>query len=84
MMRFDQMISSKQRVYLRYSCVDGLDTRDPIREGLRFELRLEANNAMNHPIFGNPATDMNNPVTFGTITSASDTRTVNISGKFRF
>ncbi len=55
-----------------------------IREGMRFELRMEANNALNHPIFGNPATDMNNPVTFGTITSAGGTRTVNISGKFRF
>ena len=55
-----------------------------LRERFKFELRGEANNVLNHPIFGNPATDMNNPVTFGSITSAGGTRTINISGKLRF
>jgi hypothetical protein len=55
-----------------------------ISEGMKFELRVEANNLLNHPIFGNPATNMDNPATFGSITSAGGTRTVNISGKLRF
>jgi len=55
-----------------------------LTERLKFELRGEATNLLNHPIFANPALNMDNPATFGSITNASGTRTINISGKLRF
>jgi hypothetical protein len=66
-----------------YTALTGYKTFT-VHEGLKFELRVEANNALNHPIFSNPATNYDNPATFGTITSAGGTRSVNISGKIRF
>jgi hypothetical protein len=55
-----------------------------ISEKFKFELRGEATNLLNHPIFANPALNMDNPATFGAITSASGTRSINVSGKLRF
>jgi hypothetical protein len=55
-----------------------------VTEKMRLELRGEAANILNHPIFGNPATNYDNPATFGSITSAGGTRNVNVSGKIRF
>jgi hypothetical protein len=66
-----------------YTALTGYKTFS-ITEALKFELRAEANNALNHPIFNNPATNYDNPATFGTITGAGGTRSINISGKIRF
>ena len=66
-----------------YTSMTGYKTFS-VRDTVKFELRVEANNLLNHPIFANPATNMDNPATFGTITSAGGTRNVNISGKIRF
>jgi hypothetical protein len=55
-----------------------------VREGMKFEVRGEVNNPFNTPVFGNPATDMSTPSTFGTITTAGGTRNINLSGKLRF
>jgi hypothetical protein len=42
-----------------------------IREGMRLELRLEAENALNHPVFGTPNTGVDDP-NFGNITYTSN------------
>jgi hypothetical protein len=55
-----------------------------IHEGMNFELRLEAENALNHPVFGTPDTSVDDP-NFGTITYTSNTpRQVQLGGKFVF
>jgi hypothetical protein len=56
----------------------------PIRERLRLELRGEIYNPFNSPVFGDPATNMSTPATFGVITTAGGTRNINIMGKIRF
>ena len=56
----------------------------PIRESLRFELRGEIYNPFNSPVFGDPATNMSTPATFGVITTAGGTRAINLMAKFRF
>jgi hypothetical protein len=43
---------------------------------LKAELRLEAYNATNHPFFGAPGTNMSSSATFGAITGASNSRTM--------
>jgi hypothetical protein len=37
-----------------------------VHEGMKFELRLEAQNALNHPVFGTPNTSVDDP-NFGVI-----------------
>jgi hypothetical protein len=39
----------------------------PIRAGQRFELRIEAQNVLNHPVFGDPNTSFGS-TSFGQIT----------------
>jgi hypothetical protein len=46
----------------------------PLHERLALTLRLEAFNAFNHPVFGNPGANLNSPGGFGRITSASSPR----------
>ena len=54
------------------------------REGLKFELRLEAQNAFNHPVFGTPNTSVDDP-NFGVIGSTSNSpRQVQLGGKVTF
>ncbi|MBV9343124.1 MAG: TonB-dependent receptor [Acidobacteria bacterium] len=56
----------------------------PIREEMNFELRLEARNAFNHPVFRAPNTKVDDP-NFGTITQTSvGPREVQLGFKFNF
>ena len=55
-----------------------------LREGLKFELRLEAQNALNHPVFGTPNTSVDDP-NFGIISYTSNApRQVQLGAKVMF
>jgi hypothetical protein len=55
-----------------------------LHEGMNFELRLEAENALNHPVFGTPDTSVDDP-NFGVINYTSNTpRQVQLGGKVTF
>jgi len=56
-----------------------------IREEMNIELRLEARNAFNHPVFGTPDTSVDDP-SFGQIsyTSGNGPREVQLAIKFNF
>ncbi len=56
----------------------------PIRERLKFQFRFEMFSALNHPNFGNPASNFSALNTFGTITSASGNRNIQFGGKLQF
>ena len=54
------------------------------REGMTLELRLEANNAFNHPTFGTPDQSIDDP-NFGVISYTSNApRQVQLAGKINF
>ena len=46
----------------------------PIKERLKFQIRMDAIGATNTPIFGAPGTNMSNTATFGVINSAGGSR----------
>jgi hypothetical protein len=51
---------------------------------MNFELRLEAENALNHPVFGTPDTSVDDPL-FGVISYTSNgPRQVQLGGKITF
>jgi hypothetical protein len=55
-----------------------------MHKGMIFELRLEAENALNHPVFGTPDTAVDDPL-FGTISYTSNgPRQVQLGGKLTF
>jgi len=55
-----------------------------IHEGMKFELRLEAQNAFNHPVFGSPNTTVDDP-DFGIISyTANGPRQVQLGMKITF
>jgi hypothetical protein len=55
-----------------------------VHEGMRFELRLEAENALNHPVFGTPNTSVDDP-SFGIVSYTSNgPRQVQLGGKVNF
>jgi len=55
-----------------------------LREGMNFEVRLEAENALNHPVFGTPDTSVDDP-NFGVINYTSNSpRQVQLGGKLNF
>jgi hypothetical protein len=54
----------------------------PIREAMRFELRFEFFNALNHTNVNNPVATLGS--TFGKIQSAADPRILQLAAKFRF
>jgi hypothetical protein len=57
--------------------------RVKITETKEFELRLDALNVLNHPIFGAPNLDINN-ASFGRITTATGTRSFTINTRLNF
>ena len=58
----------------------------PIWREKQFQFRAEAFNLFNHPIFGQPGNDINNPKTFGQIgtSQANTNRQLQFSGKIIF
>jgi hypothetical protein len=67
----------------------------PLIEGVRLEIRADANNAFNHPNFGQPATSTGDGVTYPVpgqppitppkqINSASGGRSIQLGGRFTF
>ncbi len=55
-----------------------------VHEGMNFEVRLEAENALNHPVFGTPDTSVDDP-NFGVISYTSNgPRQVQLGGKITF
>ncbi len=55
-----------------------------VHEGMKFELRLEAQNALNHPVFGTPDTSVDDP-NFGIISYTSNSpRQVQLGVKITF
>ena len=55
-----------------------------IVERVGLELRAEVNNLPNTPRWGNPATSVSNPRTFGQITSGGNARSVRFTGRLTF
>lgn len=49
----------------RWLCAGKEFSLASLREGMKFELRMEAENALNHPVFGTPNTYVDDP-NFGT------------------
>lgn len=59
--------------------------RFPLWESLQFEFRAEAFNALNHTVFSPPGGDLNNPATFGKVSSTANyARELQLSGKIVF
>ncbi len=58
----------------------------PIWHEKQFQFRAEAFNLLNHPIFGQPGNDINNPTSFGQIgtSQANSNRQLQFSGKIVF
>jgi hypothetical protein len=55
----------------------------PVKEQMRFELRLETFNTFNHVNFNSPNSNVNS-ANFGRITSDTGPRLVQLAGKFYF
>jgi hypothetical protein len=62
----------------------GLVKKTKISERVSLDIRFEAFNALNRTRFGNPATSLASPTTFGKITSASGQRNGQIAAKVTF
>ena len=55
-----------------------------IDETKEFEFRIDAVNVLNHPNFGNPATNINGNNTFGRITGAGGARRFILNTRINF
>jgi hypothetical protein len=56
----------------------------PLHDRLALQLRLEAFNVLNHPVFNNPSASVNSPGSFGKITGASSPRIFQVAAKVTF
>jgi hypothetical protein len=56
----------------------------PLRERLKLEIRLDATGLTNTPNFGAPGTNMSQAATFGVITSAGGSRSMQGSARISF
>jgi hypothetical protein len=56
----------------------------PIYEGIRAQLRLEVFNTTNHPTFNSPGTNSSSVGSFGVITGASNSRSMQVALKILF
>jgi hypothetical protein len=55
-----------------------------IREQLQFQVRADASNLLNSPIWDNPGTDMSSPTTFGVINTTGPARKILIGARLTF
>jgi hypothetical protein len=55
-----------------------------IREGMNLSFRADAISFLNHPVWGNPSTNLNAASSFGTITSATGSRTITLNVRLDF
>jgi hypothetical protein len=67
----------------RFQLDMNLQKRFQLDESRSLEFRMDVTNILNHPIFGNPVTDIQS-ATFGQITSASDGRKINLGLRLNF
>jgi hypothetical protein len=61
-----------------------LAKRTALTERANLQLRLDAFDTFNHPLFSNPAGNISNPATVGQITTSFGSRTVQIGAKLQF
>ncbi len=78
--------NTSQRIYagptnLRFDAA--LSKRIRIGESKSFTIRADAVNVLNHPVWGDPNTDINSNI-FGRITTATGSRTVTINARVDF
>ena len=55
-----------------------------IAEQIKFQVRADASNLLNSPIWDNPGTNMSSPTTFGVISSTSSARKILIGARISF
>jgi len=78
--------SASQRVYAGPTNLPfdaALSKRIRIGESKSFTIRADAVNVLNHPVWGDPNTDINSNI-FGRITTATGSRTVTINARVDF
>jgi hypothetical protein len=56
----------------------------PVRERLKVQIRLDATSVTNTPSFSSPGTNMSQAATFGVITAAGGSRTMQGSARLVF
>jgi hypothetical protein len=69
-----------RRTSLNMSLAKGIT----LAEQVKLQLRADASNVLNSPIFDNPGTNMSNPTTFGVISSTSAARKILIGARISF
>jgi hypothetical protein len=62
----------------------GLMKKTKLSEKFSLDIRVEAFNAFNRTIFNNPASNLNNPTTFGSITGSGQAREGQVAMKLTF